>query len=310
MQQIVECVMNVSEGRDTLKLETIAQKIEAVPSAFLLDHSADPDHHRTVFSFIGTPASIFAASFAAVKKAVQLVDMREHQGVHPRIGAVDVVPFVPVQNVSMKQCVAVAHRLGKKISRTLQIPVYFYAEAALRPDRKHLSTIRKDQFEGVHEQIKSDPRRKPDLGPDCLHPTAGATVIGARQPLIAFNIYLNTSDVGRAREIAGLIRESGGGLPGVKALGFYIESKGLAQVSMNVTHYRKTSLLKIFKKVQKEARRLQTEPVCSEIIGLVPQDAINPRTIRTLHLENFHSGQILENRIAEVLNNASRLGGT
>ncbi len=310
MQQIVECVMNVSEGRDTLKLETIARKIETVPSAFLLEHSADPDHHRTIFSFIGTPSSIFAASFAAVKKAGQLIDMRKHQGVHPRIGAVDVVPFVPVQNVSMKQCVAVAHRLGKKISQTLQIPVYFYAEAALRPDRKHLSTIRKNQFEGLHEQIKSDPRRKPDLGPDCLHPTAGATVIGARQPLIAFNIYLNTSDVGRARKIAGLIRESGGGLAGVKALGFYIESKGLVQVSMNVTHYRRTSLLKIFKRVQKEARRLQTEPVSSEIIGLVPQDAINPRTIRTLHLKNFHPGQILENRIAEVMNNASRLGGT
>lgn len=300
MQQIVECVMNVSEGRDTLKLETIAQKIEAVPSAFLLDHSADPDHHRTVFSFIGTPASIFAASFAAVKKAVQLVDMREHQGVHPRIGAVDVVPFVPVQNVSMKECVTVAHRLGKKISQTLQIPVYFYAEAALRPDREHLSVIRKDQFEGLDEQIKSDPRRKPDLGPCRLHPTAGATAIGARQPLIAFNIYLNTSDVGQARKIAGLIRESGGGLAGVQALGLYIERKGLAQVSMNVTHYRKTSLLKIFQKVQKEARRLQTEPVWSEIIGLVPRDAINPRTIETLHLENFHSGQILENRIAEV----------
>ena len=297
MHQIVECVMNVSEGRDTLKLETIARKIEAVPSAFLLDHSADPDHHRTVFSFIGTPSSIFDASFAAVKKAGQLIDMREHQGVHPRIGAVDVVPFVPVQNVSMKECVAVAHRLGKKISQTLQIPVYFYAEAALSPDREHLSVIRKDQFEELHEQIKSDPRRKPDLGPGCLHPSAGATAIGARQPLIAFNIYLNTSDVGQARKIAGLIRESGGGLAGVKALGFYIERKGLAQVSMNVTRYRKTSLLKIFKRVQKEARRLQTEPVSSEIIGLVPQDAINPRTIRTLHLENFHSGQILENRI-------------
>ncbi len=310
MQQIVECVLNVSEGRDTLKLEAIAREIETAPSAFLLDHSADPDHHRTVFSFIGTPSSIFDASFAAVKQAGQLIDMREHQGVHPRIGAVDVVPFVPVQNVSMKECVAVAHRLGRKIAQTLQIPVYLYAEAALRPDREHLSTIRKDQFEGLHEQIKSDPRRKPDLGADCLHPTAGATVIGARQPLIAFNIYLNTSNVGRAREIAGVIRESGGGLPGLKALGFYIERKGLVQVSMNVTHYRKTSLLNIFKRVQKEARRLQTEPVSSEIIGLVPQDAINPRTIRTLHLENFHPGQILENRIAEVMNNASRLGGT
>ena len=306
MHQIVECVMNVSEGRDTLKLETIARKIEAVPSAFLLDHSADPDHHRTVFSFIGTLSSIFDASFAAVKKAGQLIDMREHQGVHPRIGAVDVVPFVPVQNVSMKECVAVAHRLGRKISQTLQIPVYFYAEAALSPDREHLSGIHKDQFEGLHEQIKSDPRSKPDLGPGCLHPTAGATAIGARQPLIAFNIYLNTSDVGQAREIAGLIRESGGGLAGVKALGFHIERKGLAQVSMNVTRYRKTSLMKIFKRVQKEARRLQTEPVSSEIIGLVPQDAINPRTIRTLHLENFHSGQILENRIAKVMDNASR----
>ncbi len=297
MQQIVECVMNVSEGRDALKLEAIAREIETVPSAFLLDYSADPDHHRAVFSFIGTPSSIFDASFAAVKKAGQLIDMRKHQGVHPRIGAVDVVPFVPIQNVSMKECVAVARRLGKKISQTLQIPVYLYAEAALRPDRVHLSTIRKDQFEGLDEQIKSDPRRKPDLGPDCLHPTAGATVIGARQPLIAFNIYLNTSDVGRAREIAGLIRESGGGLPGVKALGIHIERKALVQVSMNVTPYRKTSLLKIFKKVQKEARRLQTEPVSSEIIGLIPHDAIDQRTIRILHLKNFHSGQILENRI-------------
>ena len=245
-----------------------------------------------------------------MEEASQLIDIREHQGVHPRIGAVDVVPFVPVQNVSMKECVAVAHQLGKKISQSLQIPVYFYAEAALRPDREHLSTIRKDQFEGLHELIRSDPIRKPDLGPDCLHPTAGATVIGARQPLIAFNIYLNTSDVGRARKIAGLIRESGGGLPGVKALGLYIERKDLVQVSMNVTHYHKTPLLKIFERVQKEARRLQTEPVSSEIIGLIPQDAINPRTIRTLHLENFHPGQILENRIAEVMNNASRLSGT
>ena len=289
--------MNVSEGRDALTLESIARKIETIPGVFLLELSADPDHHRSLFSFIGTPSSIFAASFAAVKEAGQLIDMRDHQGVHPRIGAVDVVPFVPVQNVSMKECVAVAHRLGKKISQTLQIPVYFYAEAALRPDREYLSVIRKDQFEGLDEQIKSDPRRKPDLGPGCLHPTAGATAIGARQTLIAFNIYLNTSDVGQAQKIAGLIRESGGGLVGVKALGFYIERKGLAQVSMNVTLYHKTSLLKIFKKVQKEARRLQAEPVWSEIIGLVPQDAINPRTIRTLHLENFHSGQILENRI-------------
>jgi glutamate formiminotransferase len=310
MQQIVECVMNVSEGRDAVKLEAIAQEIETAPNTFLLDDSADPDHHRTVFSFIGTPSSIFDATFAAVEKAVQLIDMRGHQGVHPRIGAVDVIPFVPVRNVSIKECVALAHRLGKKVSQVLQIPVYLYAEAALRPDRKQLSSIRKDQFEGLKERIKSDPGRKPDFGPDRLHPTAGATAIGARRPLIAFNIYLNTSDVGQAREIAGVIRESGGGIPGVKALGFYIERKGLAQVSMNVTHYRKIGLLKIFKRVQKEARRLQTEPVSSEIIGLVPQDAINQRTIKTLQLENFHPGQILENRIAKVINHASRLGGT
>ena len=310
MQQIVECVMNVSEGRDAVKLEAIAQKIETAPSTFLLDYSADPDHHRTVFSFIGTPSSIFDAAFAAVRKAVQLIDMREHRGVHPRIGAVDVIPFVPVRKVSMEECVTVAHQLGEKVSQALQIPVYFYAEAALSPDREHLSIIRKDQFEGLKERIKSDPRRKPDLGPDCLHPTAGATAIGARQPLIAFNIYLNTPDVGPAQEIAGLIRASGGGLPGVKALGFYIERKGLTQVSMNVTHYRKTSLLKIFKRVQQEARRLLTEPVSSEIIGLIPQEAINPRTVKTLHLESFHPGQILENRIAEMTNHASRLGGT
>jgi glutamate formiminotransferase len=301
MQQIVECVMNISEGRNAAKLEAIAQEIETAPNTFLLDDSADPDHNRTVLSFIGTPSSIFDATFAAVKRAVQLIDMREHQGVHPRIGAVDVIPFVPVQNVSIKECVAVAHRLGKKISQDLRIPVYLYAEAALHPDRKHLSLIRKGQFEGLKEQIKLDPKRKPDFGPDCLHPTAGATAIGARQPLIAFNIYLNTSDVAQAREIAGLVRESGGGLPGVKALGFYIERKGLAQVSMNVTDCRRTPLLKIFKRVQKEARRLQTEPVSSEIIGLVPEGAIDQRTVAALQLENFHPGQILENRIRALI---------
>jgi glutamate formiminotransferase len=301
MQQIVECVMNISEGRNAAKLEAIAQEIETAPNTFLLDDSADPDHNRTVLSFIGTPSSIFDATFAAVKRAVQLIDMREHQGVHPRIGAVDVIPFVPVQNVSIKECVAVARRLGKKISQDLRIPVYLYAEAALHPDREHLSLIRKGQFEGLKEQIKLDPKRKPDFGPDCLHPTAGATAIGARQPLIAFNIYLNTSDVAQAREIAGLVRESGGGLPGVKALGFYIERKGLAQVSMNVTDCRRTPLLKIFKRVQKEARRLQTEPVSSEIIGLVPEGAIDQRTVAALQLENFHPGQILENRIRALI---------
>lgn len=300
MQPLVECVMNVSEGRDRAKLQAIAREIEAVPKAFLLDEAADPDHHRTVFSFIGTPSSIFEATFAAAKEAVQLIDMRAHRGVHPRIGAVDVIPFVPLRKVSMKECVKLARRLGEKISRLLQIPVYLYAEAALRPDFEHLAAIRKGQFEGLGEQIKSDARRKPDFGPNRLHPTAGATIVGARQPLIAFNIYLNTSDAARAREIADGIRGRAGGLPGVRALGFYLQHKGLAQVSMNVTNYHQTSLLKIFKRVEKEARRLQVGPVSSEIIGLVPSGAINELTIKTLRLEHFHSGQLLENRIAEV----------
>ncbi len=298
---IVECVMNVSEGRDAEKLQAIANEIEAVPDVFLLDEESDPDHHRSVFSFVGTPSAIFEATFAAVKKAVRLIDMRIHRGVHPRIGAVDVIPFVPLRKVSMKECVELACRLGKKISQVLQVPVYLYAEAASRPELEHLWVIRKGQLEGLREQIKSDASRKPDFGPNRLHPTAGATIVGARRPLIAFNVYLNTSDVALARKIAAAIRGRAGGLSGVRALGFYIQHKALAQVSMNVTDYHETSLLKVFKRVRKEARRLQTEVVSSEIIGLVPRGAISELTIRTLHLENFHPGKLLENRIAEVM---------
>lgn len=301
MQEIVECVMNVSEGRDAAKLEAIAAEIEALPSAFLLSCAADPDHHRSVLSFIGTPASILEAAFGAVKKAVQLIDLRTHRGVHPRIGAVDVIPFVPIRGISMQECEAIARRLGKRIAQELQVPVYLYGEAATRPERRDLSVIRKGQFEGLVQEIKVNRAKKPDFGPNSLHPTAGATMIGARRPLIAYNICLNTSDDVVARKIAARIRESGGGIPGVKALGFYIDSKGLSQVSMNVTEYHETSLLKIFKRVGEEARRFQTEVVCSEIVGLVPQGALRKVMIRTLKLENFHSSQILEKRIAEVL---------
>ncbi|MDA2933763.1 glutamate formimidoyltransferase [Acidobacteria bacterium AH-259-D05] len=306
MQQIVESVINISEGRDANKLEAIATEIEAIANSFLLSYSADRDHHRSVFSFIGTPCSIFDAAFAATKKAVQLIDLRRHRGVHPRIGAVDVIPFVPIQGVSMDQCVEIARRLGEKIGLELEIPVYLYAEAARSPDFQNLAVVRKGQFEELKKQIKTDPQKKPDFGPTRIHPTAGGIVVGARQPLIAFNVYLNSSDVGVARRIAARIRESEGGLPGVKALGFYIEHQGLVQVSMNVTDYRQTSLLEIFLRVREEAQQLQTEVVCSEIVGLIPQDALDEETIQTLRFEDFDQSQILETRIAEVLEKQSK----
>ncbi len=241
MKRIIECVMNVSEGRDDMKLKAIAEQIEKISDTFLLDYSADSAHHRTVFTFIGTPDSISEVTFKVVKKAMQLIDLREHKGVHPRIGAVDVIPFIPIRGVNIKDCVRIAHDLGRRIASDLEVPVYFYGEAATHIGRRELSPIRKGEFEGLSQRVIFDSTRKPDFGSNLLHCSAGAIAIGVRNALIAYNIFLNTSDVEVAKKIAIHIRESSGGLVGVKALGFYIGYKDLAQVSMHDSNYQHTS---------------------------------------------------------------------
>ena len=232
MNQIVECVMNVSEGKDHGKLQAIASQIKAVAESYLLNYSADPDHHRGVFSFIGTLESICKAAFAAAQEAINLIDLRHHCGAHPRLGAVDVVPFVPLKGVTMQECVDTARSFGKRVALELDVPVYLYEQAALRAERRHLYRIRKGEFELLVHAVKTDPERKPDYGPSRLHPTGGAMAVGARHLLIAFNIYLNTSEVAAAERIAQNIREREGGLPGLRALGFHLSSRNQAQVSM------------------------------------------------------------------------------
>ena len=293
--------MNISEGRDRIKLEAIADEIQAIESSFLLHFCSDPDHHRTVFSFIGTPFSIGHAAFAATTKAIELIDLTQHRGVHPRIGAVDVIPFVPVQGVSMEQCVQIANRVAEKIGRELGIPVYLYGEAATHPAFEHLARIRNGEFEKFGEHLEKAPSRKPDFGPTRVDPTVGGIAVGARQPLIAFNVYLESLDVDIARQIATSIRESGGGLAGVKALGFFIAHRNRAQVSMNVMNYRQTPLLKIFSRICREARRLEIEVDSSEIVGLVPLDALEENSVKALQLKGFDPDQILENSIKRAL---------
>jgi len=301
MQEIIECVMNISEGRDIARLGAIADEIQSTENAYLLNVSSDPDHHRTVFSFIGPPSSIGHTAFAATTKAVELIDLTQHLGVHPRIGAVDVIPFVPIQGVSMKQCVQIARQVAEKIGRELGIPVYMYGEAATRPAFRHLVRIRQGEFENLGEHIEKDPSRKPDFGPTRVHPTAGGIAVGARQPLIAFNVHLESQEVAVARQIAAGIRESGGGLAGVQALGFFIPHRNQAQVSMNVTDFRQTPLLKIFNRICEEARLLRIRVDSSEIVGLVPQDTLGEDAIRVLKLKDFDPNQILENCIKRAM---------
>ena len=300
MRNIVECVMNVSEGRSEDKLAAICARIED-EGGLLLGCSSDYDHHRSVISFIGTTDAAAAAAFSAVEKALELIDLRIHRGVHPRIGAVDVIPFVPIRGVTMHQCELLARRLGERMAQQLGVPVYLYGEAAIDSRRRELSVLRRGQFEGLSREIRTNPDRKPDFGPAALHSSAGATAVGARGPLIAYNVYLETGDVAVAKEIASKVRASSGGLPGIKALGFYIARRRQAQVSMNVIDFHKTSLLTLFSTISRESERLGTEATSSEVVGLVPREALANFEPDDLKLEDFHGSQILENRIAEVL---------
>ncbi|OPX18519.1 glutamate formimidoyltransferase [candidate division WOR-3 bacterium 4484_100] len=296
MEKIIECIPNFSEGRDQEKIEKIVAEIRSA-GVELLDQEMDPDHNRAVITFVGTPDAVLEAAFRGTKKAAELIDLTKHKGEHPRIGATDVIPFVPISNATTLECVELAKRLGKRIAEELKIPVYLYEAAATRPERQNLANIRKGEFEGLREEIETNPDRYPDFGEPKIHPTAGATVVGARFPLIAYNINLNTSDVTIAQKIAQAIRFGGGGFRYCKALGFELKKEGLSQVSINMTNYKKTPLYRVFETVRREAQRYGVNIKESEIVGLVPEKALIDTAIYFLQLDRFSEDQILEYRL-------------
>lgn len=296
MEKIVECIPNFSEGRDQTKIDQILAEIQSA-GVELLDQEMDPDHNRAVVTFVGEPDAVLEAAFRGVKKASELIDLTKHKGEHPRMGATDVVPFVPITNVTTRECVEMARRLGKRIAEELKIPVYFYEAAATRPDRENLANIRKGEFEGLRDEIETNPDRHPDFGEPKIHPTAGATVVGARFPLIAFNMNLNTSDVSIAQKIAKAIRSGSGGYKFVKSLGFELKEENRAQVSCNMTNYTKTPLYRVFETAKREAQRYGVSIKESEIVGLVPEKALIDTAIYYLQLDRFAEDQILEYKL-------------
>lgn len=296
MEKIVECIPNFSEGRDQAKLDQILNEIKST-GVELLDQEKDPDHNRAVVTFVGEPEAVLEAAFLAVKKAAELIDLNKHRGEHPRMGATDVVPFVPISNVTTRECVEMAKRLGKRIAEELKIPIYLYEAAATRPDRENLASIRKGEFEGLRDEIETNPDRRPDFGEPKIHPTAGATVVGARFPLVAFNVNLNTADVSIAQNIAKAIRFGSGGFRYTKSLGFELKEEKLAQVSCNMTNYTKTPLYRVFETVKREAQRYGVAIKESEIVGLVPEKALIDTAIYYLQLDRFNEEQILEYKL-------------
>lgn len=294
---IVECIANYSEARRAPVVEQIKQAILSVLTVSLLDQHSDLDHNRTVLTFCGPPAAVEEAAFRSIAKAAELINLDEHRGEHPRIGATDVVPFVPIAGVSMGECVEMSRRLGSRVGKELEIPVFLYEEAASRPERKNLEDLRRGQYEGLKAEIQSNPQRAPDFGPSRLG-TAGATVIGARHPLIAFNVYLNSGDVEIAKKVAKAIRHSSGGLHYVKGLGLLVD--GMAQVSMNLTNFHATPLARVVEMIRREAARYGVDVHHSELVGLIPQQALVDAARWYLQMDQFEEGQILEQRLAEV----------
>jgi glutamate formiminotransferase len=300
MNSIVECVPNFSEGRKGETVERIARAIESVAGATVLNRHLDSDHNRSVITFVAEPEFVIEAALRAVATAAALIDLRQHTGVHPRIGATDVLPFVPVSGVTMDECIALAHQAGQRIWRELAIPVYFYERAALRPDRIRLENVRGKGFERLREEITTNPDRQPDVGEPRLHETAGAIAVGARPFLIAFNVNLDTNDISIAKSIAQAVRERDGGLRFVKALGFELQSRGLVQVSMNLLDYEQTTLARAFQAVSDEARRLGIKISGTEIVGLLPRAALDRSASYFPLLENFHETLVLESLIESM----------
>jgi glutamate formiminotransferase/formiminotetrahydrofolate cyclodeaminase len=296
-KQIVECIPNFSEARRPEVITSIIDEIQSVNEVSILDQHSDIDHNRTVVTFVGPPQEVEEAAYLAIAKAAELINLDQHNGEHPRIGATDVVPFVPISGVTMVECVEIARRLGKRVGETLNIPVYLYEEAATRPERTNLENIRRGQYETLKQEIGQDPSRDPDFGPSSLT-GAGATVIGARQPLIAFNVYLTTDDVSIANKIARTIRHSSGGLRFVKSMGMLVE--GRAQVSMNLTNYRKTSMSTVVEMIRREAVRYGVQVHHSELVGLVPNQALNDSAVWYMQMDQFEPDQVLETRLYEA----------
>jgi glutamate formiminotransferase len=299
MRALVECVPNFSEGRKPETVQAIAEAIAAVETACVLDTHIDPDHNRSVITFVASPEHVVEAAVQAVKRASELIDMRIHQGEHPRLGATDVLPFVPIHGVTMDDCVRLAHAAGKRIAHELSIPAYYYERAALRPDRVNLEDVRRGALELLREQISTNPERAPDEGLPVVHETAGAIAVGARPFLIAFNVVLRSDDITIVRRIAKTIRARGGGLPFVKALGFRLATKNLVQVSLNLVNYEVTGLEAAYHAIKREADALGVEIDSAEIVGLVPRAALNREAEYFGKLQEFSESKILENQIAK-----------
>jgi len=294
MKPIVECVPNFSEGRRQEVIDRIVTAMGRVPGIQVLDVQSDVDHNRTVVTLVGDPQAMVEAAFAGIVQAAELIDMDHHRGGHPRMGAADVVPFVPLQGLSLKDCAALARQLGRRVGEELGIPVYLYEAAASRPDRRNLADVRRGEYEGLREEIGRNPDRAPDYGPAVMG-KAGAVAIGARPPLIAFNVYLNSNDAAPAQAIARAVRHSGGGLRFVKAMGLLVD--GQAQVSMNLTDYRRTPIHRVMELIRIEAARYGLQVTRSEIVGLLPARALFDAAAFYLQLDGFSAEQVLENRL-------------
>ena len=304
MKRLIECVPNFSEGRDRAKVDALVHALSGVPGVYVLDREMDADHNRCVITLAGEPEPVAEAVLQGVGKALELIDMTQHAGAHPRVGATDVVPFIPINGVTLEDCVVLARRVGNEIWKRYRIPVYFYEAAAMRPERTNLENIRRGQLEGLREEIKKSHDRLPDVGDPKVHPTAGVTVVGARKFLIAYNVNLNTPDISVANRIAKAIRFSSGGLRYVKSMGVELKARKLAQVSINLTDFEQTPMHRVYAMVKREAERYGAAPVGSEIVGLVPKKAIEGAADYFLQLENFSPEQVFENRLEAALSGA------
>lgn len=297
MAKIMECVPNISEGRNKAVIEAVIDEIRAIPGVTLLDYSSDESHNRTVITFLGEPERVGDAAVAVAKKAAELINLTQHSGEHPRMGAVDVIPFIPIKEVTMEEAVALSKQVAQRVWDEANIPVFLYEDSASAPHRQNLAAIRKGQFEGMAEKVKED-KWAPDFGGRTIHPTAGVVAVGARMPLVAYNINLSTSDVEIASKIAKIIRGSSGGLDCVKALGVMLEERNIAQVSINMTNFNKTPLYRVTELVRAEAARWGVHIVGTELIGLAPMKALIDSAEYYLQIENFDfEKQVLENHI-------------
>jgi glutamate formiminotransferase / formiminotetrahydrofolate cyclodeaminase len=301
MDRIVECVPNFSEGRKAETVEALVTAIRSISGSVVLDRQSDADHNRTVITFVGTPEAVAEAAFVAAREALQRIDLTTHRGEHPRVGATDVIPFVPIRGVSIEDCVHIAREVGRRLAEELRIPVFLYEHAASAPFRRRIEDIRREGLEGLAERMRMDPRWAPDFGDAKLHRTAGATVVGARRPLIAYNVNLASQDLNIAKAIAQTVRESNGGLRSVKAVGIALKSRGMVQVSMNLTNYEETPVHVAFEAVKSESLKRGVAVHSSEVIGLIPEDAVSQVARHFLQLEKFETEQVLEARMMQAL---------